>query len=147
MFTQQQVIYAIRCLIYLAQKEGAIRIKQIAEDTNMPRPFLAKIINTLTRKGFLESQRGVGGGVRLKREPENISLYEICNVFDDPILQRRCVLGMPECGNERACAFHNFWSKKKEKIIKYLQKNSIATMVVELRKTTRKPKRRSKTRS
>ncbi len=125
-----KVAYAIRCLVYLSSRSEPVLIRNISDDTGMPRPFLAKIINTLTRKGFLHSQRGIGGGISLLKKPDQISICDICIALDDPLLDDRCIVGLPDCSAENACAFHAFWSKQKEKIIKFLSKNTIATLAM-----------------
>lgn len=131
----KQVGYAIRCLVYLAERDEPALIKDISEATNMPRPFLAKIVNTLARKGFLKSQRGIGGGITLAKKPESISICDVCIAFDDPLLQSKCLIGMPECSSQTNCPFHSFWSKQKDTIAKYLQKNTIAAFAAINRKT------------
>ncbi len=72
----KQVAYAIRCLVYLSQQKEPVLIRDIAEATKMPGPYLAKIINILTRKGILHSQRGIGGGISLLKNPESISIHD-----------------------------------------------------------------------
>lgn len=124
----KKVAYAIRCLVYLSSRNEPVLIREISDDTGMPRPFLAKIVNTLTRKGFLNSQRGIGGGISLSKKPELISMCDICIALDDPLLDDNCIVGLPDCSVDNACALHSFWSKQKERIIKYLEVSTIATL-------------------
>ncbi len=124
----KQVAYAIRCLVYLSQQKEPVLIRDIAEATKMPGPYLAKIINILTRKGILHSQRGIGGGISLLENPESISICDVCIMFDDPLLDSDCVFGLPDCSAENACALHGFWSKQKENIINFLRINTISTL-------------------
>ncbi len=126
----KKVAYAIRCLVYLSNQNDPVLIREISDETGMPRPFLAKIVNTLTRKGFLHSQRGVGGGISLSRKPELISICDVCIALDDPLLDDQCIVGLPDCSAENACALHGFWSKQKQAIIEFLTINTIATLAV-----------------
>lgn len=137
----KQVAYAIRCLVYLAERNEPVLIKDISEATDMPHPFLAKIVNTLSRKGFVESQRGIGGGITLAKKPESISICDICIALDDPLLQSKCLIAMPGCGSgTTSCPFHPFWSKEKERIANYLKKNTISTFAARNRKNRKKLK-------
>ena len=134
----KKVAYAVRCLVYLAEGNEPSLIRDISEATDIPHPFLAKIVNDLTRKGFLKSQRGVGGGIAFAKDPKSISICEVCISFDDPLLQEQCLIGMPECSDVNGCVFHSFWSKQKEKIINYLQATTIETIAKARKKSDRK---------
>jgi len=113
-------------------------IREISEVTGIPHPYLAKIVNDLTRKGFVKSQRGIGGGITLAKNPESISVCEICVAFDDPFLKQECLIGMPNCSEETGCTFHPFWSKEKEKIINFLSGNTIDKIVKARKKSGRR---------
>ncbi len=124
----QTAAYAIRALAYLAGKKGqAAYIKEISDAMNIPASYLAKIIHTLGRKHLVVTQRGIGGGISLAREPFSISLYDICEALDEPLLENRCILGLPNCsGDTNPCPLHNFWREQKEREIAFLHKQSIA---------------------
>ena len=64
----QTVGYAIRALTYLARmKDRSVLVREISDATNIPYAFLAKIVNTLGRKQFVVTQRGIRGGISLAR--------------------------------------------------------------------------------
>jgi len=137
--------YAIRSLTYLARMEGKpVLVREISEATNIPQAFLAKIINTLGRKGFVSTQRGIGGGISLALKPESVSLYDLCVALDDPILKSRCILGMPECPSEDGCPVHHFWAKQLEEEIKFLHHTTLADVAMAQDKQERATKRRHK---
>ena len=79
--------YAIQALLVLGMYHGpeVIRIKEIANQQNIPRRFLEQILNDLKSGGFVESRRGVSGGYRLERRPEEISLSEIVRHIEGPL--------------------------------------------------------------
>jgi Rrf2 family protein len=83
-----KVDYAIRAAIELAvQQEGAglITAERLAEAQNIPRPFLATILQELRRAGIVESKRGVDGGHRLARPAANIALADVIRAVDGPM--------------------------------------------------------------
>lgn len=70
--------YAIEALACLARRNGqSMLVREIAECTNLPLPYLAKVLNRLSEAGIVESKRGYKGGVKLVKAPGAISLLEI----------------------------------------------------------------------
>jgi Rrf2 family protein len=70
--------YAIEALACLARRRpDSMLVREIAEATDIPLPYLSKIFQRLAEAGIVESKRGYKGGVRLAREPEKISLLQI----------------------------------------------------------------------
>ncbi len=123
----QGVGYAATALAYVAAAGGKpALVKEIAEAAGIPAPYLAKIINTLARKGWVQTQRGIGGGVTLGRPASEITLFDLCEALDDPVIQSRCMLGTAECSDARACPAHEFWTKHRAKQIQFLQKMTVA---------------------
>jgi Rrf2 family transcriptional regulator, cysteine metabolism repressor len=75
--------YAVVALAELARSgEGPVPIAQIAERRGMPVQFLEQLFTTLRRGGLLQSQRGVKGGYRLARPPEQITILEVVQALD-----------------------------------------------------------------
>lgn len=70
--------YAIEALACLARNgPDSMLVREIAEHTEMPFPYLSKIFQRLGEAGIVESKRGYKGGVKLSRPPRKISLLEI----------------------------------------------------------------------
>ena len=120
--------YAIRALAYLAAQKTRpwLLSRQIAEELGMPPPFLAKILQTLAGVGILESQRGRGGGFKLLKRPEALSLYEIVEPFDHLGHRTLCVLGQKLCGDEHACPLHHAWKSSRTTFLNALEQTSLA---------------------
>jgi Rrf2 family cysteine metabolism transcriptional repressor len=78
--------YAVVALAELARSgEGPVPIAQIAERRAMPVQFLEQLFSTLRRSGLLISQRGVKGGYRLARPPEEITVLEVVQALDGKV--------------------------------------------------------------
>jgi Rrf2 family transcriptional regulator, iron-sulfur cluster assembly transcription factor len=133
--------YAATALGFVAAASGKpVLVKEIAEASDIPSPYLAKIVNTLARKGLLHTQRGIGGGVLLARAATEITLFDICIALDDPSTLPRCMLGTAVCSDERSCPAHHFWSNVREQYVKYLKERTVADIAAfELRRRTLKP--------
>ena len=89
----RQADYAVRAVLYLARLNGKERAatSQVAKEQHIPPSFLAKIISQLSIAGLLHTSRGARGGVTLAREPEAITLLEVIEAIDGPIMLNECV--------------------------------------------------------
>ncbi|MFZ5951406.1 MAG: RrF2 family transcriptional regulator [Candidatus Rifleibacteriota bacterium] len=107
----QTSIHAIRAMMYLAaQKENQpIGAALIATAIEAPANYLGKTLQILTLNGLLNSQRGLGGGVKLAREADQISLYDIVEPIEHVSRQSRCFMNRLCCGPE-PCRFHERWA-------------------------------------
>lgn len=80
------VDYAIRALCCIAKgKEGVYSVAEIAECLKIPRPFLRKILQILSKKNIVHSYKGKGGGFKLAIRPNKISLLDVITLFQGPI--------------------------------------------------------------
>jgi Rrf2 family protein len=123
----QAVGYAATALGYVAAAGGnPVLVKEIAQACDIPGPYLAKIIHSLSRLGLVLTQRGIGGGVTLARPAQEITLYDLCRALGDPIVQQRCMLGIAECSDERACPAHKFYVNHRARQIEFLKQTNLA---------------------
>ena len=119
----RQADYAIRAILFLAKLEPSQRAatSEIAEVQKIPPSFLAKIISQLSIAGLLHTSRGARGGVTLAREPKDISLLDVVEAIDGPILLNECV-GDPEgCSFSGDCLVHPIWVEAQESLVKTLR--------------------------
>ncbi|KAA0216680.1 MAG: Rrf2 family transcriptional regulator [Leptolyngbya sp. PLA3] len=123
----QAVGYAASALGYVAAAEGKpVLVREIADACVIPAPYLSKIIHTLAKQGLVITQRGVGGGVVLAREPTTISLYDLCRALGDCVTEDRCMLGTAACSDRRACPAHEFWCEHRGKLLAFLKATTVA---------------------
>jgi Rrf2 family protein len=87
MKVSQKGLYALQALMMLSRRynEGAIRIRDIAYEENLPEKFLELILLELKNARILESVRGAKGGYRLRRPPNQIFLSEVIRTIDGPL--------------------------------------------------------------
>src|SRR5205814_10074000 len=85
--------YALRALLVLGldYKQSVVRIQTISQQQNIPKRFLEQILNDLKSAGVVESRRGVAGGYRLARPPEDISLASVIRHLEGALAPGRCV--------------------------------------------------------
>ena len=87
MKVSQKGLYALQAMMMLTRRytQGAIRIRDIAYEENLPEKFLELILLELKNARIVESVRGAKGGYRLRREPAQIRLSEIIRLIDGPL--------------------------------------------------------------
>lgn len=122
--------YALRALVYLAQhpEHWPIPVHKIAAGTGIPPRYLSKVLRDLTRVGVLSSTRGKLGGFEPARPLDEISLIETISLFE-PLEQKRCPFGKPECSEENPCHLHNRWNALLQERKRLLTASSLQTLV------------------
>lgn len=122
--------YAIRAMTFLAaQPAGKLTgAKEISEAEEIPMPFLWKILQNLTRKKLIRSFKGVRGGYELARPADQINLQQIVATTDGMDIIERCVLGLPECSEDKPCPLHPHWKEIKTMLQEMLEENTLATL-------------------
>jgi len=95
--------YALRTLIYLAEKPGRTNVAEIAKSYGISRDHVAKAVQQLARLGFIRSIRGVGGGVELVRKPESIRIGEVVLAFEGNMNLLECVTVENVCSIQTGC--------------------------------------------
>src|SRR5690349_24970150 len=105
--------YALRALLVLGQHEddNVLTIAKISERQNIPKRFLEQILNDLKSAGIVESRRGVAGGYRLRRPPEEVTLAEVIRHIEGPLAPVRCVserfYAKCSCPDESKCGIRS----------------------------------------
>jgi Rrf2 family protein len=122
--------YAIRALAYLARTKDsqAARAQEIAKAENIPLPVLGKILQELVRKGVLASRRGPGGGFRLARRADLITLRDVVAAMDGLDHFHSCAAGLEMCGDEAPCPLHDSWKVIRTQILNELETTTVAQM-------------------
>jgi len=117
----RQADYAVRAVLYLTQlgEDQRAATSQIAQDQQIPPSFLAKIVSQLSVAGLLQTSRGARGGVSLARSPEKISLLEVVEAIDGPILLNECV-GNGGCTFGEDCPMKPVWCDAQLELVERL---------------------------
>lgn len=126
----QTAIYALRATLWLADQEPAVRLRvdDIAEQLDVPRNYLSKILHTLARAGILTSTRGPGGGFQLARPAPDLMLAEVVERFDQLPEESGCLLGRRECSDRDPCAAHEQWKGVSSSVKDFFRRTSIADL-------------------
>ena len=92
-------MYALRAMADLAAHEGWVSLGDVSKRQNISRKYLEQVISLMHKAGFVDSQRGKGGGYRLKRSPEDYTLGEILRAAEGSLAPVNCL----DCSNGTIC--------------------------------------------
>ena len=131
-------IYAFKALAYLGTlSPGALASSDaVATATGVPKPYLVRLLATLSGRGVLSSRKGISGGYALSRAPQEIRLSEVMRAVDGPIAALSCVSlnwGKPCTEQDRCHAYGRVWTRVRDAIIAALEDSSVADLVEDLR--------------
>ena len=104
--------YALRILTALASHNEVIDAKSLADETSVTLRFALKILHKLVGGDFVSSYKGVKGGYKLKNEPTSITLKNVIELIDGPIVIARCLGNGEECSlnqDKASCAYHHIF--------------------------------------
>jgi len=127
----RQADYATRAILHLARigKNEHVATSLVAKEQKIPPAFLVKIISQLSIVGILHTSRGIRGGVRLAREPKNITLLEVIEAIDGPIRLNDCVEAKGICSFEETCPMKSVWCDAQNKLLAKLKKTNFAQLI------------------
>jgi len=122
--------YAIRALSRLAaiRPEGYVLLDEICAGGELPRHFVAKIMQDLVRQGLLVSAKGRGGGFALARPADEITLYQIVELIDGTEPLKQCIVGMAKCDDDQPCPQHDQWKQLRGQIYDFLTGTTLSQM-------------------
>lgn len=119
--------YAIRVLVFIAEnlERPNLQITELALECGIPDQYLRKIIPQLTKAGVLTSQRGNGGGIKLAKSSDEISLLEVIEAIEGKIFLNKCLLSADFCNRTSWCSVHCVWIEAQDKLKEVLANRSV----------------------
>ncbi len=127
----QTVEYALRAIVTIAQHEGQpCTAKKLAEITQVPLPYLSKLMQGLVRGGMVTSQRGLHGGFLLTRDPGNLTILDVVNVVEPIKRILHCPLNIQSHGTN-LCPLHRRLDNAIAATEKVFRETSVAQMLSE----------------
>src|SRR2546421_8799847 len=126
--------YALRALVVLGAnyQKPVVRIQTISEQQNIPKRFLEQILNDLKSAGFVKSRRGVAGGYRLARRPDEITVAAVVRHVEGALAPVRCVserfYEKCSCPDETRCAIRSVMKEVREAVVKVAERVTLAEL-------------------
>ena len=124
--------YGLRAVRYLVENvdKSRISIGDISENKKIPEPFLRKLFKPLVQQGIINSTRGVSGGVRLARDPEEITILEVVEALEGPLALNECLLEDSTCEFLDECGMHNVWEEAQAAMAKVLRSKNLTDLTL-----------------
>jgi Rrf2 family iron-sulfur cluster assembly transcriptional regulator len=122
--------FAVTAMIDLGMRHhaGPVTLAGISERQRISLSYLEQLFGRLRRRKLVDSMRGPGGGYRLGRAAEDISVAEIIEAVDEPIDATSCG-GKRNCHDDQACMTHDLWTSLNAHIHDYLSSVTLAQLV------------------
>jgi Rrf2 family protein len=125
--------YAVRAAIGLAKagSSGQFRkLREVSSEMNIPPNYTQEILTLLMRAGLAEARAGKGGGYRLVKDPDDISLLAIVEAAEGPLRLERCTLSGGPCErDETVCAVHALWERANGDFVAALRDRQLSKIV------------------
>jgi Rrf2 family protein len=119
--TSQQAIAVMSRLAQAYADADLLSAGAIARDRQLSAALAAKLLTTLSQARLVEGERGPGGGYRLARSPDAISLFDIVSVFERMENRIVCPFGPDWCGNNDPCPLHDTYMQFNEQFDSFLR--------------------------
>ena len=124
-------LHGIQALVALGelhcdQYMGAV---PLAKAIGAPQNYLGKLLQSLAKYDLVISQMGLGGGFRLNKPAEQISLFDVVDPLEHLSRWSCCFFGNDQCGRMDKCPVHERWGKVREDFLSFLKQTSIADLI------------------
>jgi Rrf2 family protein len=124
---RRETDYALRCVNYLAGCGPSLAVvADISRRMDIPRSFLAKIVQRLSRAGIIRSFVGSSGGITLARGAGQISLYDVIVAMEGPVAVNRCTVSKRACSRRLACPVHPLFLSVRAELERLLKRKNFA---------------------
>ena len=126
--------YGLQGMLYIAMhssKDDNVGLIEIAENQEIPRHFLSKILQQLVKAGLLESMKGPNGGFKLSKKPEKITLLQIIKAIDGLDVFTQCGIGFKKCSDDHPCPIHHDYKKVRDNVYELFKKKTLKELIFE----------------
>ncbi len=120
---------ALHSLTLIANSKQMINTQQIASMTGFSKNHLSKVLQTLVRNGYVQSNRGPKGGFVMKIQPQYIALLDIYELFEGKLEREKCVLHQGKCPFEN-CIFGGLTGKFTDEFYEYMKKQTLKNLTL-----------------
>lgn len=122
--------YALRMLTMLAEHEGGLlSVRTAAEEVDVPYSFARSIQHGLVQAGIVESLRGVHGGMRLRVDPKQVTIRQVVEAVQGPLVMNDCTAAGAECQRMNGCCYHPIWMGAQALMCDYLDSITLNDVV------------------
>ncbi|MHB8155554.1 MAG: RrF2 family transcriptional regulator [Candidatus Omnitrophota bacterium] len=121
--------YALRAICYIAKQKNVVTVAELVRVLGVPRPFMRKILQQLSKEKILKSYKGQSGGFKLKLFPEKIFIIQIMHIFQGQASLSECFLKKDICPDRGKCVLRKKIRQIENNVFQQLRQISIASLV------------------
>ena len=122
--------YALRILSILVERgDQLLSVRTAADEVDVPYSFARSIQHGLVQAGIVESLRGVHGGMRLKADPSQVTIRDIVEAVQGPLVFNECTGVEGSCGRMGECCYHPLWCGAQALLLNYLDSATLDDVV------------------
>jgi Rrf2 family protein len=130
MFVTREADYAVRCVLFLSKEvDRTVTAGEISKSVSIPRSFLAKILQRLSKKGLVKSTQGIAGGFQLTKHPGDVNLLDVIEAIQGPVATNLCAVDNRLCGRSSTCVVHPIWVKLRQDTEERLKEETFAKLI------------------
>lgn len=116
---------ALHVMVHIAANGTSMSAAPMAEQLCASEAHVVKVLQQLARAGLLRSKRGPGGGYRLSRPADEITLMDVYEVFEGPMRRDGCLFTQPVCGDMH-CILGTLIQDVRTKVVEHFSKTTLA---------------------
>ena len=127
--------YALKAVLYLAlnsSEEHKLMVKDFHDKINVPKAYLAKLLQELSRQKLISSTRGPKGGFYLTEENRSQPLIRFIDIIDGPSRMTSCMLSLEDCDEANPCPLHGIFQPSRANLLRSLEKITVAELVIDM---------------
>jgi len=124
--------FAVTAMVDLAMRQtrGPVTLAAISERQHISLSYLEQLFGKLRRRTLVSSVRGPGGGYRLAKPMQSVTVADIVIAVDEPLDATQCG-GKENCADDKRCMTHELWATLNKKMHEYLSSVSLADLVAQ----------------
>ena len=124
--------FAVTAMVDLAMRQtrGPVTLVAISERQHISLSYLEQLFGKLRRRTLVSSVRGPGGGYRLAKPMQSVTVADIVIAVDEPLDATQCG-GKENCADDKRCMTHELWATLNKKMHEYLSSVSLADLVAQ----------------
>jgi len=123
-------LHTLKAVVALAERPGEFQgAAHIAEQIGAPQNYLGKLLQGLVQTGIVHSQKGMGGGFCLAKDPAAVTLFDVVDRVDHVTRWEGCFMGNGACDASAPCALHHQWAAVRDAYLKMLKDATLADIV------------------
>lgn len=115
--------------LYRHQDEGYVLTRDVAERQGIPANYVPQLMAILTKKGWVDSVRGAGGGVHIVVAPKKVTVKDVLQVAEDPIVIKACLLDAHRCPKQKECPLHPVWERAQASVDAIMASTTLADLL------------------